>query len=332
MAATKMNSTLEAPTDHARANDELVAMLRAENDHLRTALANIQSNLAESVAHNQENDRLLAEAAELFAEMSRQFAEIRSGAEVMRQDVSLAREHVAKSDSQLHAVGDVAGSIRDIADQTNLLALNATIEAARAGESGRGFAVVATEVKELSDQSQKAASQIAKTVGEIRRSSTDLSEGIQRLDERTGRIEGTITSFESTLDSAREQNAQTQERLVATSDRVFMSLAKLDHVLWKVNTYLSILSDKPTFDFVDSTGCRLGKWYGSGAGKENFSRAPSYATLERPHAGVHEATRKIFSMLGPGSDRQGVPAAVAEMERASEGVFAALDKMLAEKG
>lgn len=54
-------------------------------------------------------------------------------------------------------IGDINSNIEKIAKQTHLLALNASVEATRAGEAGRGFSVVANEIRELAEQSNKAA-------------------------------------------------------------------------------------------------------------------------------------------------------------------------------
>src|SRR5207247_1318631 len=59
--------------------------------------------------------------------------------------------------------------------QTNLLALNAAIEAARAGEHGRGFAVVAEEVRQLADESARAAEAVTRTTTVIRDQMEDVT-------------------------------------------------------------------------------------------------------------------------------------------------------------
>ncbi len=73
-------------------------------------------------------------------------------------------EDVKELDTNTTLIAEAVNVIKGIAEQTNLLAINASIEAARSGEHGKGFAVVATEVRNLADESNRAAIEIENMV------------------------------------------------------------------------------------------------------------------------------------------------------------------------
>jgi methyl-accepting chemotaxis protein len=144
-------------------------------EHQRSELSAMQTGI-------EQLRRAGAEMGEAAARVARLGEEIRTVADRHRGDVATAgsalldvREVVQTTSTQVTqlaeqsaAIDDFVDLIKRISSQTNLLALNAAIEAARAGEHGRGFAVVAEEVRQLADESARAAEDVARTTGVIR--------------------------------------------------------------------------------------------------------------------------------------------------------------------
>ncbi len=154
-------------------------------------------------------------------------------------------------------IGNIISEIESIASQTNLLSLNASIEAARAGDSGRGFAVVANQIRELADQSAKAAVDTRELIEDSIR---QVTEGNRAAERASGAIElvvdgikqiaesskGLKTMVESSAEAIRQaeigvnqisevvqSNAATAEEASATSEELSAQALTLDSLVGK---------------------------------------------------------------------------------------------------
>ena len=310
--------------------DQLVLL---QNQNLKANIVDVQGNMAESVNVSKENLSKTNELIDKISDVSKQTTKIVTILDNLHNLSMHSMDNVNGLSQRTEDISGILLLIKDISDQTNLLALNAAIEAARAGEHGRGFAVVADEVRKLADRTTKAVSEINISLQSMKQDVNGISEQFGEIQEGIGNSNGLITTLNKCLENDSQDMRSSFSAIKYTTDRVFMSLAKLDHILWKVNTYFSAVTKKEQFAFVDHHNCRLGKWYYEGDGKANFAATKSYGSLESPHAKVHNGTHKVFDLIAQENiDTKELLQAFEEMERGSSEVFATLDKILHEKG
>lgn len=235
-AARELLTTLHAMGDFG---DEVLAGARRSQELTSrsvTSAADVQSGVAlasESAASVSENVLLVVAALDplkknlgVVSEGARQTVDVTHGAAQQSADCD---SKMADLTTAAQEIGQVVGTISDIAEQTNLLALNATIEAARAGEAGKGFAVVASEVKELARQTSEATRDISSRVEAIQASSSQAVESTRATREAVAQVESAAESIAESV--ARQQGtvSDIHSRLdVAQNDMEGLSSALAD--------------------------------------------------------------------------------------------------------
>ena len=201
---------------------EAISTTSKEQLELFTELSATTTEIAEG------NKTLRADAEALLAATGVVEGEMSDSAEAATEaerDVTLlvdwighAEEELQKLNGAIANISNFAKSIDAIAQQTHILALNARIEAARAGEHGKGFAVIANAVRDLSDDTIKAAGSISSTIAPLVKSIGEIGKSAKDAKAEADRAKISSASILSGVDRVRGQLYELTYRIRSIND------------------------------------------------------------------------------------------------------------------
>jgi len=182
--ATASQSLAEGATDQAQAVQELHA-----------TISDITVAMEKSAERSDESYM-----------QAQHYADEADGSREEMNTMMAAMERINEASTK---IGNIISEIESIAAQTNLLSLNASIEAARAGEAGRGFAVVADQIRELADQSAKAAVDTRELIeGSIK----EVSEGNCAAERAANSIQAVVAGIKEIAEFSKDLKVMVQDQ------------------------------------------------------------------------------------------------------------------------
>ncbi|QKF58602.1 methyl-accepting chemotaxis protein [Aliarcobacter lanthieri] len=309
-------------------------LLSRHNKNMTKSLGDTQTTYMDLLEELQDMQKESKETANGSTDGLHLIKEIVLDTDNLYKEIATENEVVNSLVAKSKDIAQVINIIQEIAFQTNILSLNAAVEAATAGEAGKGFAVVAQEVRNLASRSADAAKQIKDVVNTIQSETEKIKDSSDVVTNVVNETKSRINSLSKLMYTFQKNSNRGVYEVESISNKIFINLAKLDHVIYKNNLYQLIFGNDNNFKPVDHHNCRLGKWYDTGLGKEQFSFVPSYKGLEKYHHTVHHEANILAKECSGNSvscSKQLIEDKIDLVEKASQQVFIYLDKILEEK-
>jgi len=316
---------------HDNADDGL---LHKHNENINHSLTNTQGvyqELLEELDNMSKESKETASGSNEGLELTKNIV---NDTENLNNQIITENEIVTNLVQKSDDIAQAITVIDQISFQTNILSLNAAVEAATAGEAGKGFAVVAQEVRNLASRSADAAKEIKDVVVSIQEETARMKDSSDIVAKVVIETKNRVDVLIKLMNSFQKNAGRSVFEVEAISNKIFVNLAKLDHVIYKNNLYQLLFGESNNFKPTEHTMCRLGKWYDSGLGKTEFGTTKSYTSLNVPHKAVHDEANALAKECAGSSvvcSKAIIEDKISKIEVSSQQVFEVLDHMLEEK-
>nr|MDD3720249.1 methyl-accepting chemotaxis protein [Candidatus Gracilibacteria bacterium] len=239
--------------------------------------------------------------------------QIKSLADLIFEFTSLVEE----ANLKINGLSEFSNNIKNIAKEIKLLSINASIEASHFGEKGSGFKVVGERIKELSDNTSILALGIEKGLSQFKEwFNNDFLKKFLLIKEKTEEVTSGISFIRNSFDSTINSMLNTNKQLDYVRSLFFISLVKLDHVIFKQIAYKFVSNNgeltNTEIDTIRKTHkqCRLGCWYEkhggtdcesggvyNGKGYEEHGNSSDFTKLNLPHKMFHKTIGDILILI-----------------------------------
>lgn len=217
--AASTTETATAVTETATTIEEVKHIARASNQKAKDVAVNSQQTASVSLGGEQALERAAA------------------GMRRIREQMDSIADSVIRLGEQSQTIGDIIGTVNELAEQSTLLAVNAAIEAANAGEQGKGFAVVAREVKNLATQSRNATAQVQNILNDIQKAAhiavLVTEQGTKSVEVGVGQsleASDTIRLLSRNITEA----AQTMTQIATSSEHQLLGIDQVAHAMTSI--------------------------------------------------------------------------------------------------